>query len=758
MKPDDKQSPVSSTDIGNMILQGEQEFIRTFLDAISEGIIVQAPTGEILICNKAAEAISGLTREQMGDRHYLDNQLKSIHEDGTPYNWDSFPANRVRETGESQKDVILGINYINQPTIWLKINSNPVFDLESNELALIVTSFSDITNTRAFDENIKNSERKWRSVLNSSNSGIFLLDSDLNITLINDYGRKMTQLLGNRPLIMNATNFLDLLPDARRNAVKKTLEDVLKGMRSEYEILYTKEDGSDLWLLVNYTPVKDVDGQISSICIVANNITYLKKKEAELLRSEQRWKFALDGAGDGVWEYNFQTNESYYSPLYKLMLGFSEDEFKNEANEWRARLHPDDLQRINDIDRQYEQEGLQNHAVEYRLLNKAGEYVWVLDRGMVLERSPDGKPLKVIGTHKNVTERKLAEKTLLQSQLRFSSFMANTPTMTWIIDENAVFRYLNEPYMESFQLSSDAIGKSIYEIFPQHICKHFIENNWKVWEQGEAIETVEEGVGPDGSQQFYHIFKFPLPPEEGVRMLGGVALDITKKIQIEQRLAAEEEKKKREIIQAIIDAQEKERKELAYELHDNVNQILTSSKLMLEVAAEKPALSAEFVERSLNYLNDAIVEIRKISHSLTPGTLRDISLEAAIDEVVQTINTTGKLQVTYERDIDPAQPEISSEIQISALRIVQEQLNNTLKHAGATEALVLLRVSPGLLSITVSDNGVGFDPTTTRKGLGLNNIFNRVEYFYGSIKLDSSPQKGCSLEIEIPLPSSTNTA
>ncbi|RYG46955.1 MAG: hypothetical protein EOO01_15520 [Chitinophagaceae bacterium] len=371
---------------------------------------------------------------------------------------------------------------------------------------------------------------------------------------------------------------------------------------------------------------------------------------------------------------------------------------------------------------------------------------------MLLERTPDGKPLKLIGTHKDITEQKMREEDLIQSRQQFSSFMANTPTMTWIIDENAVFRYLNAPYMKAFNLQESDIGKSIYDIFPKNICDLFIENNWKVWNTGTSIETIEDGVGPDGEPQLYHIFKFPLEPEKGVRLLGGVALDITQKVLLEKQLAAEQEKKKREIIQAIMNAQEKERKELAYELHDNVNQILSSSRLMLEVAIEKPEISQEFMTRSLTYLQDAVTELRKISHSLIPGTLRDISLEAAIEEVVQNINTTRKLKITYHKEIGPNGKNIVPEIQLAILRIVQEQCNNILKHANATEASISLYIDSQKILLLISDNGNGFDTVNTKKGLGLNNIFNRTAYYHGTIQLVSSAGNGCSMQIRIPLP------
>lgn len=742
--------PASLLQNANAILRA-QVLTQSFVNALAEGLVVQNRLGEVLLANKMAEIITGLTVQQMVDKHYLETEWKSYTEEGNPFTWDMFPSNAVLNTGLPQKNVVLGVRKANDQTTWMNINSLPVIHEKTKELLGTVTSFTDITEIRTSQQAIIDSEEKWRSVLNNNKNGIFLIGKDYRIQLVNEDARKRQRLMPHPIDIKEGMLFLDILPEARKAPVKEALDRVLRGEEIEYEVVYTKANNEDVWLLASYAPVRSKDGEIASICFTVNDVTSIKNHEAALSKSEQRWKFALDGVGDGVWEYNFQTRESYYSPLYKTMLGFAENEFKNESFEWHSRIHPEDVDKVTRIDLLYEQGKIENHSVEYRLKNKAGQYIWVLDRGMVLDRTIDGKPLILIGTHKDITEQRNREESLLQSKKLFSSFMDNTPTMTWIIDEHNIFRYLNAPYIKAFNLSTEYVGRSLYEVFPKHIADVFVENNWKAWNKGSAIETIEDGIGPDGSAQLYQIFKFPLEPENGVKLLGGVALDITQKAFLEKQLTEEQEKKKLEIIQAIINAQENERKELAYELHDNVNQILSSSRLMLEVAAEKPEKSHEFVTRSLSYLHDAIAELRKISHSLIPATLRDISLDAAIEEVIENINSSKKINFKYDKEINIASQAILPEIQLSVLRIAQEQFNNIFKHSGATETWVYLYISEEMVSLTVRDNGVGFDPSITKKGLGLNNIYNRVEFYHGSVTIDSTPGTGCNLHVEFPI-------
>lgn len=727
-----------------------QTLLHTMSDQLSDIVIFTTDRFIVEYLNDAAKRQLGLSEEVVTGKS-IRNLLAGI------YNESFFDEITSQLILHGSWKGTLSFTRSGKDNCWLESSIIPSGEKENAGFVIIgkidAVSLKSASH-RSDDKSEKDiilSEQIWRAVLNNTKGSIFVIDRDYHIIFVNEKAEKILSHSPGWVTSAEKVSFPDLLPEERREPFKEIFNRALQGEKVEYEVFYTKMNKHPLWLQASCVPMKNNDGEINQVCITTYNITALKEKEAALIKSEQRWKFALDGAGDGVWEYNFQTKESYYSPLYKKMLGFSEDEFLNKAYEWQTRVHPDDYHKISNIDDLYEKGTIENHAVEYRLKNKSGGYVWVLDRGMLLERTPHGKPLKLIGTHTNITERKLAEERLAKSEKRFSSFMDNTPTMTWIIDEHNVFRYLNTSYIHSFKITEDAIGKSVYDIFPKEICDRFIENNWKVWDRNMAIELTEEGVGPDGAKQVYHIYKFPLDPENGLKMLGGVALDITKKVELEQQLAAEEAQKKREIIQAIINAQEKERKEISYELHDNVNQILTSSKLMLEVAAEKPELSREFTYRCLDYLKAAIAEIRKISHSLTPAALRDISLDAAVEDVVENINATGKLKVEYYNSTNQLEENIEPEKQLAILRIIQEQFNNILKHAGATEVTISLVAGDSCLYLEIQDNGCGFDPENTKRGLGLNNMFNRVEYYKGFARLMSSPGKGCTLYIEFPV-------
>jgi len=238
-------------------------------------------------------------------------------------------------------------------------------------------------------------------------------------------------------------------------------------------------------------------------------------------------------------------------------------------------------------------------------------------------------------------------------------------------------------------------------------------------------------------------------PEGEVRGFVSIYRDITVQKNLEKMLVEEEVRKKQEIVKAIMEAQEKERREISAELHDNVNQILTTCKLFLEIARNNPA-DARFIDGCYQNIQIVIEEIRNISHNLTPYTLKDLGLAAALHDIVQKINQSGKLTIRLLSFQNLHEEEISQDIKLAVFRIIQEKISNVLKHAQATELKIGLSVFDGRIQVLLEDNGRGFDEKAIKKGMGLNNIQNRVEYYNGAFHLKTAPGEGCELRIELP--------
>ncbi|MBH0198087.1 MAG: PAS domain S-box protein [Nitrospira sp.] len=145
---------------------------------------------------------------------------------------------------------------------------------------------------------------------------------------------------------------------------------------------------------------------------VTHDITDRKRAENALRESEERWQFALEGSGDGVWDWNAETNRVFFSPGWKRMLGYTGDEVSDALADWRTRVHPDDRAQVSEAVARHFRRECSVYISEYRIRCKDGRYKWILDRGKVLSWTPDGKPMRVVGTHTDITSHKQLEQRL----------------------------------------------------------------------------------------------------------------------------------------------------------------------------------------------------------------------------------------------------------------------------------------------------------------------------------------------------------
>lgn len=222
----------------------------------------------------------------------------------------------------------------------------------------------------------------------------------------------------------------------------------------------------------------------------------------------------------------------------------------------------------------------------------------------------------------------------------------------------------------------------------------------------------------------------------------------------EQRIAELEMEKQFLAAQAVLQGQDEERSRLAKDLHDGLGGILSSAKYSFGNMKNNFIITgegAEAFDKSMAMLDKSITELRAVSHNMMPEALVKFGLDTALKDYCNSLDQTSPVQITYQ-SFEVNDENIDKSTASVIYRIVQELLNNILKHAGAATALVQLVQKENALSITVEDDGKGFDKTLlqTAEGIGFKNIYNRVNYLKGSIDFDTAPTSGTSVTIEIP--------
>ncbi|MDP4148132.1 MAG: PAS domain S-box protein [Bacteroidota bacterium] len=388
---------------------------------------------------------------------------------------------------------------------------------------------------------------------------------------------------------------------------------------------------------------------------------------------------------------------------------------------------------------------------EVKLTTDSGKRLFLeINSSSIMDQS--GSTIGYVSICRDITEMHGVKEALLSERQRFSDLIQNVPGVVYQWEENFDgtygFTYISPKLEEYF-------GTTPEEVFANGSLIH-PEDRQRFRDSIEEANRTEnpwnfEGrlLYPDGSIKWWRGSSILSMKTEKGRIYNGIIFDITGQKDMERMLMEEEAQKKSDLIKAIMEAQEKERREISSELHDNVNQILTTCKLLLEIARNNPS-DPQFIDGCYNNIQMVIQEIRNISHSLTPHTLKDLGLVPAIRDLVERINQSGKLAIRLFADPDIRENSLSPDIMLALFRIIQEKISNVLKHARASELRIGISLRDNTVKLHLSDNGQGFDEKAVKKGLGLNNIHHRVEYYKGTLQIVTAPGRGCELTIELP--------
>lgn len=233
-----------------------------------------------------------------------------------------------------------------------------------------------------------------------------------------------------------------------------------------------------------------------------------------------------------------------------------------------------------------------------------------------------------------------------------------------------------------------------------------------------------------------------------------------KQKQAEQKIAIQElqAEMQRRLLESSLEVQEVERRRIAKDLHDEVGAMLSMTKMSYNQLLKKLNTSVELTEqgqKTKEFLEESISQVRRISRELVPSTLEDFGLISALDEFIQKIHiASGVLFIFNHEGIEDSE-RFDKKIELTIYRIAQELVNNALKHAEASEITLKLSARTNKFVFIFTDNGKGFDLEAIKKdpkaGLGLRNIESRLSVVNGTSTIKSEPGKGTNTKIEIPL-------
>jgi PAS domain S-box-containing protein len=591
---------------------------------------------------------------------------------------------------------------------------------------------------------------RYRNLVEHSPDGI-VVTQDSRVVFVN---QAAVRLLGaSTPDEVIGRPLLDFVHAEGRAPVRDCMEQWLKGETApRADVKIVRQDGSSTDVEVAGSAIED-DGGIQ---VILRDISERRRHEAALRESEERLTLAFAGAQEGVWDWNLETNAVVYSPRWKQMLGYDEDEIEPHVSAWERLLHPDDKARAKQVNSTVVR-GEQSYLGEFRLLHKNGHYIHVLSRGFPVRLADNGPVVRIVGTHLDITERKRTEAALRDSEERLTLAFAGAQEGVW-----------------DWNLETGSVVYSTRWKQMLGYSEHEIEPHVSAWERllhpddqsraREVNESVVRGARTyegefrlrhkDG--RYIHVLSRGFPvrhePDGPVVRIVGTHFDLT------ERKQADAERARTELLSRLLFAQEDERRRIAREMHDQFGEQLTALSLRIGLLKDACGDRADFREQV-----DALEAVaQRLDHDvdqlvwqLRPTALDDLGLRAALANYVQDwsrrVSIAAELHTTGLLD-----DRLASETETALYRIAQEALTNVAKHSRAENVEIILERRSDHVILIVEDDGVGFDPGAAAgaagaagQGFGLLGMQERAALIGASLQIESAVGKGTTILVRM---------
>ena len=340
-------------------------------------------------------------------------------------------------------------------------------------------------------------------------------------------------------------------------------------------------------------------------------------------------------------------------------------------------------------------------------------------------------------------QRKKAISELKESEKRYSDLFHASPQPMWVYNlETLLFVQVNNAAVQHYGYSeTEFFNMTILDIWSDQELEKAIETGTNLRRpQSTIIKGNFKHQKKSGEVIDVEMSSSPLLISDK-EFVSVIANDITEKNRYEQK-----------ITKAIIQTQETERYEVGTELHDNVCQILATSKIRFKMLEKVlPTTELPKLIDGIAYMDLAFKELRNLSHRLAPSFLSDTSVADACKTLYSSLNIDQECTLVLHIDDEFRALKTSKDFQLNLYRILQEQFRNIVKYAHATVIEIEGFISNTKVYLAISDNGVGFNIADAKSGIGLANMKRRTELFSGQFKIDSSLGNGCKVFIEVPL-------
>jgi PAS domain S-box-containing protein len=741
--------------------KNEDWFYKIFHASSNPMSIVAVQGGRIVDVNGAFLCLCGFEREELIGRNAADiplfahhNQFdilsQKIHEMGRI---SSFELEVLTKTGESL-------------TLLFSADSITVNDEEC-----MLTVAVDITAHIRESIALKRSEENYRQVVEHSLQGLLIVQ-DGRIAFCNTAFAEMTGYSVEEIVLFPPDELAATIHPDDQATLRERTKDRNSGMPlpPRYEIRMGKKDGSEICLEA-YSSSIEYNGK-AALQTVFMDISGRKLAEAAAIESRERLLLALQAAGMASWDLNNQTGDIADDAHWLPSFGYQTHEIEPNLQSVNALMHPDDLPVIERAALDHLAGKTEYYSVEYRIRNKSGSWVWIMDRGKLISRDSAGNPLRTIGVHFNISELRNAAELIKESKEYFNQIINCIADPIFVKDREHKFLLLNDAFCNfDGRQREELLGKVSSSILPEEIAGPREEQDEEAFSRGAGYSSEDNLPDQEGRIHSFLTKKSLLKDKDGSLQMVGVLRDITELKRLQDQFV---QSQKMEAIGM-----------LAGGVAHDFNNLLTVIKGYAEVLAEDID-PADPKRRDLEQILKAGSQAASLTSQLLAFSRKQILQPEILDLNAEITHMSSMVRRLIGENIKLAiiaQPELGS-INADPGRVQQIILNLavnardampnggrlTLETANVNFDNTYVKerpvVRPGpYIMLAISDNGVGMDSATQARifepffttkekgkgtGLGLSTVYGIVKQSDGFIWVYSEPANGTTFKIYFP--------
>ncbi|MFD1468036.1 PAS domain S-box protein [Hymenobacter caeli] len=600
-------------------------------------------------------------------------------------------------------------------------------------------ALADVTARRAAADALAASEARFRATFEQSHDGLVLLSGlclvDANATALRLLGATEKKEVLGRHL---AGFWPDDQPDGcpLREALHHCAHEARAHGWHRHEWRRYDAAGRPRWDELSFNPVLVAGEPLLHVAL--RDVTERKLGQQRLEENEARLNLALEASDTGVFAWDVASKQLVWDARAQAVFGraFDPAPVPVPVQMLGERLHPDDAPRVWAAAKAAIAARVPL-TIEYRVVWPDGSVHHVSAAGRAVANA-QGQFTGFAGVLRDVTALYAAEEELRYKNRLLDHILQNLPVILTRFGPEGRYRSSAGAGLRRLGLADgELVGRVAAEVFPG---------------EAESFRRLLAGrgdshlaaLGTPERPAYFLTYSFWDPIyREGVRF----SLDVTESELLKQGAARQQQQRQQEVLAAILTTQEEERRRIAEALHNGVGQLLYATRLHLDGLP-----TSEPVRAGQGLVNEAIRATRTLSFELTPGILEDFGLAVALGELAKRVPAA---QLAVDLNLHGLDAPLAPALATAVYRVVQELLNNVMKHSQAREVFVQVAREGPEVHLSVEDNGVGFDPESpaARSGLGLASIRTRVVSLSGTLSVQGRPGHGTGVFITLPVAS-----